>query len=78
MVLIREPYGVVHTGVGLIPADGTMPLAAHLARNRRITAWVKETLAELRADPDGVQERPFVVYGTMADARWLNAGPGGL
>lgn len=46
--------------------------AAQLARNRRITAWVKETLTRLRADPDGVQERPFVVYGTMADVRWLD------
>ncbi|MFW6093681.1 MAG: alpha/beta hydrolase [Pseudomonadota bacterium] len=46
--------------------------AAQLERNRRITAWVKDTLAELRADPEGVQERPFVVYGTMADVRWLD------
>jgi len=46
--------------------------AAQLARNRRITAWVKETLSRLRADPDGVQERPFIVYGTMADVRWLD------
>ncbi len=46
--------------------------AAQLARNRRITAWVKETLAGLRRDPDGVQERPFIVYGTMADVRWLD------
>jgi pimeloyl-ACP methyl ester carboxylesterase len=44
-----------------------------LARNRRITHWVKDTLAVLRADPHGVQERPFVVYGTMADVRWLDA-----
>lgn len=46
--------------------------AAQLARNRRITAWVKETLASLKADPDGVPERPFIVYGTMADVRWLD------
>ncbi len=46
--------------------------AAQLERNRRITRWVKQTLAELRADPNAVQERPFVVYGTMADVRWLD------
>lgn len=46
--------------------------AAQLDRNRRITAWVRKTLAELRADPNGVQERPFIVYGTMADVRWLD------
>jgi pimeloyl-ACP methyl ester carboxylesterase len=46
--------------------------AAQLARNRRITAWVRSTLAELRADPDGPPERPFCVYGTMADVRWLD------
>jgi pimeloyl-ACP methyl ester carboxylesterase len=46
--------------------------AAQLARNRRITAWVKETLAALRADPDAPPERPFCVYGTMADVRWLD------
>jgi len=46
--------------------------AAQLARNRRITAWVKATLAALRADPDAPPERPFCVYGTMADVRWLD------
>lgn len=46
--------------------------AAQIDRNRRITAWVKETLAALKADPDAPPERPFVVYGTMADVRWLD------
>jgi pimeloyl-ACP methyl ester carboxylesterase len=46
--------------------------AAQLARNRRITAWVQETLAALRADPNAAPERPFVVYGTMSDVRWLD------
>lgn len=45
--------------------------AAQIARNRRITARVKQTLAELKkADPD--MERPFVVYGTMCDVRWTD------
>uniref|UniRef100_B0SX87 Alpha/beta hydrolase fold n=1 Tax=Caulobacter sp. (strain K31) TaxID=366602 RepID=B0SX87_CAUSK len=44
---------------------------AQLARNRRITARVRATLAELKAqDPD--MERPFVVYGTMCDVRWTD------
>jgi pimeloyl-ACP methyl ester carboxylesterase len=44
---------------------------AQLARNRRITARVRETLAALKArDPD--MERPFVVYGTMCDVRWTD------
>ncbi len=44
---------------------------AQLARNRRITARVRETLEALKArDPD--MERPFVVYGTMCDVRWTD------
>jgi pimeloyl-ACP methyl ester carboxylesterase len=44
---------------------------AQLARNRRITARVRETLTALKArDPD--MERPFVVYGTMCDVRWTD------
>jgi alpha-beta hydrolase superfamily lysophospholipase len=42
--------------------------AAQIARNRRITAWVKAGLARL---PDG-EERGFVVHGTMSDPRWLD------
>jgi hypothetical protein len=46
--------------------------AAQLARSRRITAWVKERLAE--PGPNGEQDLslPFTVYGTMADPRWLD------
>lgn len=55
---------------------------AQIDRNRRITAWVKGTLAELEArggssthgDPstDSGEEYCFVVHGTMADPRWLD------
>lgn len=45
---------------------------AQVARNRRITEWVKALLKEVRANPDLPPERPFVVYGTMADVRWLD------
>jgi pimeloyl-ACP methyl ester carboxylesterase len=52
--------------------------AAQLARNRRITAWVREQLDWLRTDaPDGpsghrVDDMPFVVHGTAADPRFLD------
>ncbi|MEJ7800558.1 MAG: hypothetical protein WKF60_08570, partial [Ilumatobacter sp.] len=46
--------------------------AAQAARNRRITAWVREQLAELQARGDTNGERAFVVHGTMADPRWLD------
>jgi pimeloyl-ACP methyl ester carboxylesterase len=42
------------------------------ARNRRITADVKQTLAALRADPEAAPERAFCVHGTMADPRFLD------
>lgn len=46
--------------------------AAQVARNRRITAWVKDELATLRGDGRTNEERAFVVNGTMADPRWLD------
>lgn len=45
---------------------------AQIDRNRRITAWVKEKLAELAADGRQDEELCFVVHGTMADPRWLD------
>ena len=42
--------------------------AAQLARNRRITAGVKEQLAALGPN----EERAFTVHGTMADVRWTD------
>lgn len=46
--------------------------AAQIARNRRITAWVKDKLAELRSAGRPDDEFAFVVHGTMADPRWLD------
>lgn len=46
--------------------------AAQIARNRRITAWVKEKLADLRAQGRPNDEFAFVTHGTMADPRWLD------
>ena len=45
---------------------------AQIARNRRITAWVRGELDELRAACGATSERAFVVHGTMADPRWLD------
>lgn len=45
---------------------------AQIARNRRITAWVKHKLAALRAAGKPNEEFAFVVHGTMADPRWLD------
>ena len=47
--------------------------AAQVARNRRITAWVEHELQERRRIDGAGGERGFVVHGTMADPRWLDA-----
>jgi dienelactone hydrolase len=46
--------------------------AAQLARMRRITAWAKQTLAQLKARNTGEVERPFIVHRTLADPRFLD------
>ena len=46
--------------------------AAQIARNRRITAWVKDKLADIRASDSPHSEFAFTVHGTMADPRWLD------
>ena len=46
--------------------------SAQIARNRRITAEVRQTLDALRADPEAAPERAFCVHGTMADPRFLD------
>jgi pimeloyl-ACP methyl ester carboxylesterase len=45
---------------------------AQIDRNRRITAWVKQKLADLEAAGHPNDEFGFVVHGTMADPRWLD------
>ncbi|MEM7284986.1 MAG: alpha/beta hydrolase [Actinomycetota bacterium] len=47
--------------------------AAQVARNRRITSWVREQLVTLRSEGRSHEERAFTVHGTMADPRWLDA-----
>jgi pimeloyl-ACP methyl ester carboxylesterase len=46
--------------------------AAQLARNRRITAGVRELLDRLARKNDGEMERGFVVHRTNCDVRWLD------
>lgn len=46
--------------------------AAQIARNRRITAWVKAELQALRDAGRPNDERCFTVQGTMADPRFLD------
>ncbi|MDR3419264.1 MAG: hypothetical protein P4L83_24055 [Nevskia sp.] len=46
--------------------------AAQVARNRRITAWVRDKLASLRSQGRPNEEFAFVVHGTLADPRWLD------
>ena len=48
--------------------------AGQIARNRRITAWAKDQLAQLKAKGEPDAERCFVVQGTMADVRWTDPG----
>ncbi|MBN8293291.1 alpha/beta hydrolase [Rhodobacter sp. NTK016B] len=45
---------------------------AQRARNRRITAWAQDLLAELKARDTPEMERAFVVHRTMCDVRWLD------
>ena len=46
--------------------------SAQVARNRRITTWVKQQLDRLANADDGAIERPFIVHRTMCDPRWID------
>ena len=60
---IRPPYS---------EAFLTTYRSAQVARNRRITAWVKDKLDGLRRAGRDNEEFAFVTHGTMADPRWLD------
>ena len=47
--------------------------AAQIARNRRITGWVQDRLAALRADGLHQEEFAFITHRTMCDVRWLDS-----
>ena len=46
--------------------------AAQIARNRRITAWVKERYADFQRQARPADEQCFVVEGTMAEPKWYD------
>lgn len=46
--------------------------AAQLARMRRITAWVRESLDELAQREGSLSDLPFTVHGTTADPRFMD------
>ena len=45
---------------------------AQVARNHKITTWVKHKLAELQNAGRENEEFAFITHGTMADPRWLD------
>lgn len=46
--------------------------AAQVARNRKITQWALDMLADLKRKASFEQERAFVVHRTMCDVRWFD------
>ena len=46
--------------------------AKQVARNRKITVFCQETLADLRRRGSAEVERAFIVHRTMCDVRWLD------
>ncbi|WP_105430786.1 MULTISPECIES: alpha/beta hydrolase [Neorhizobium] len=46
--------------------------AAQVARNRKITHWALDMLAELKRRGSFEQERAFIVHRTMCDVRWFD------
>ena len=71
----RDPSLDLYGGMVNPPYDAAFLAryrAAQIARNRRITAWVKEKLANLRRTGREHEEFAFVTHGTMADPRWLD------
>jgi pimeloyl-ACP methyl ester carboxylesterase len=53
-------------------AFAAMYRTAQMDRNRRITAWVRETLGDLRRRGEPQMERAFNVHGTMASLCWTD------
>jgi pimeloyl-ACP methyl ester carboxylesterase len=72
---VRDPDLDLYSGLITPPYEGDFLAryrAAQVARNRKITAWVKHKLAELQDAGRENEEFAFVTHGTMADPRWLD------
>lgn len=71
----RDPELDIYGGQNTAPFSASFVdqyRAAQIARNRKITAWVKDKLAWLETIGRENEEFAFVVHGTMADPRWLD------
>jgi pimeloyl-ACP methyl ester carboxylesterase len=45
---------------------------AQVARNRRITEWVRQQIGMIEGRGEGVRDLPFTVHGTVADPRMVD------
>ena len=71
----RDPSLDIYSGLIMPPYEPHFLVRyreAQVARNRKITAWVKHKLAELWDAGRENEEFAFVTHGTMADPRWLD------
>ena len=71
----RDPDLDLYSGLILPPYDPDFLAryrAGQVARNRKITTWVKHKLAELRDAGRENEEFAFITHCTMADPRWLD------
>ena len=71
----RDPDLDLYSGLILPPYEPDFLVRyreAQVARNRKITTWVKHKLAEFGDSGRENEEFAFVTHGTMADPRWLD------
>lgn len=72
----RDPTLDLFAGGRTAPFDSeflTRYRKAQVARNRSITAWVREEIRRCEEASDGrVRDLPFVVHGTCADPRFID------
>lgn len=74
----RDPTLDLYAAAGAMPPYAAAFLsryrAAQTARVRRITTWVKASLAELEAAGGAERDRAFVTHRTLADPHFLDPG----
>jgi pimeloyl-ACP methyl ester carboxylesterase len=72
---VRDPELDLFSGAITPPYDAEFVQRyreAQVARNRRITAWVRDQLALLEKAGGELSDLPFLVHGTTADPRFLD------